>query len=57
MPPARDLLRLIQAKGTGYAISTQEELKTIMVGIQPIWTGAEAAALFRSVRFFPHPRA
>ena len=33
VPPARDLLRLIQAKGVGYAISTQEELKTIKVEI------------------------
>ena len=33
VPPARDLLRVAQAKGVGYAISTQEELTTIKVGI------------------------
>ena len=43
VPPAHDLLRLIQAKGSGYAISTQEELQTIKVG-PPIWVGSEAAA-------------
>ncbi len=32
VPPARALLRVVQARGAGYAASTHEELQTVKVG-------------------------
>ncbi|GLI65555.1 hypothetical protein VaNZ11_009118 [Volvox africanus] len=57
---ARDLLRVVQARGSGYAISTEAELRTVQevaaatgVVLDPVYSGKAIHALLEEIRADP----
>ncbi|KAL4534534.1 hypothetical protein Ndes2526A_g05425 [Nannochloris sp. 'desiccata'] len=59
-PAAADLIRFVQAKGQGYAISRQEELKSVVdvamatsIVLDPVYTGKAIHALLREIKENP----
>ncbi|GIL44459.1 hypothetical protein Vafri_1914 [Volvox africanus] len=57
---ARDLLRVVQARGSGYAISTEAELRTVQevaaatgIVLDPVYSGKAVHALLEEIRASP----
>jgi len=56
-PAAADLIRFVQAKGQGYALSRQEELQTVLdvamatsIVLDPVYTGKAIHALIKDIQ-------